>query len=148
MLVQQNGCYVPVPVIHQPPQPSSSSSTSSRPQHLLSYEIQPESMTQQPPSYESLPAAAVHAPPTYHEAPPTNDSVLTQLLTSSQGALIPTMQQPLVTSAAAIFVPDVVLISGGGTQSASLPRPQFELRPQPDIASQSAADFIASLSGL
>ena len=130
-------------MIHQPPQPASSSSAS---QHLLSYEI-PLPSTQQPPSYDSLPA--VKSPPTYHGAPPTSDSFLTQLLTSSQGAVIPTMQQ---TSPAAIFVPDVVLISGAGgtalTQSASLPRPQLELRPQPDVESQSAADFIASLSGL
>jgi len=144
MLVQQNGCYAPVVQLQQPTQ------------HLITYQI-PSS--QQPPSYESL--SAVKAPPTYNAAP-TNEpvpTVLTQLLTSSQGVPLLTMQQPVVTSSA-VVVPDVVLISAAGTAvtqstsniySASLPRPQFELRAQPqsqpDITSQSAADFIALTSG-
>jgi len=124
-------------------------------QHQLTYEM---TTTQQPPSYESL--SAVKAPPTY-DAPPTNErlpTILTHLLTSSEGAQLPTMHQSLATSAA-VFVPDVVLLSGHGSavtqsvtnNSVSLPQPQFELRPQaqlqPDITSQSVADFIALTSG-
>jgi len=88
----------------------------------------------QPPSYESL--SAVSGPPAYEPVP----TLLTHLVTSSTGALLPAMQsrQLSLATSAAIFVPDVVFVSADGTavtqsvtsNTASLPQLQCELQPQ------------------
>ena len=106
---------------------------------------------QPPPSYEML--STLNDPPSYKPVP----TVLTHLVTSSQGALLPTVQSPelsLATSSA-IFVPNVVFVSADGTvvtqavtnHTASQPRPQFSPQPQlqPDVTTD---DLNAFLSGV
>ena len=125
-LVQQNG--------HSQVVTQSQPSPSLPAQHLPTCEMPlSHNPAQSPPSYEALPA--VNDPSTYKPVP----TVLTHLLTSSQGALLPTVQsqQLSLATSSAIFVPDVMFVSADGTavtqsvtnHAASLPRPQFIVQP-------------------
>jgi len=120
--------------------------------------VQSQSLVSSSPHTQPTYELPVQQPPSYKSLSPVNASILTQLLTSSQGE--PSTQLPLATSAAAMFVPNVVFLSRDGaavTQSisnnaVSLPRPQLSAPSQPqfqhDFTNQLAADLNAFTSGV